>query len=139
MQTVPRRPGGGAHRAVRSVTPSGVFSIASTAPSGTGLAGIETSFIGRALSASGLLIAATDRQFQVFHNSLKTHANHCFNCISRPPVPLLQSHAPLPICFLRRPFGCVHERSGLAGGSLRMSLNSLGGYAMRTFDLAPLY
>src|ERR1700678_1969080 len=45
MQTVPRRPGGGAKRAKRNCTPSGVFSMPVTAPSGTGLAGMETSFM----------------------------------------------------------------------------------------------
>src|SRR5580693_6231124 len=45
-QTVPRRPAGGAKRAKRICTPSAVLSMPLTAPSGTGLAGIETSFIG---------------------------------------------------------------------------------------------
>src|SRR5262245_15310886 len=40
--TVPLRPGGGAQRAKRSDTPSGVFSIPLTTSSGTGLAGSET-------------------------------------------------------------------------------------------------
>jgi hypothetical protein len=39
-QTVPRRPGGGAQRANRSATPSGVFSVPTTQSSGTGLAGM---------------------------------------------------------------------------------------------------
>ena len=41
---LPLRPGGGGQCAARSDTPSGVRSSATTAPSGTGLAGIETSF-----------------------------------------------------------------------------------------------
>ena len=43
---MPLRPGGGDQRANRSETPSGVLSVPVTTPSGTGLAGIETSFIG---------------------------------------------------------------------------------------------
>src|SRR2546425_10175747 len=45
-QTVPLRPGGGSHRANRNDTPSGVFSVPVTAPSGTGLAGMETRVMG---------------------------------------------------------------------------------------------
>src|SRR5262245_49506786 len=41
-QTVPLRPGGGAQRAKRSETPSGVFRVPETTLSGTGLAGMET-------------------------------------------------------------------------------------------------
>src|SRR4051794_18124775 len=43
MQTVPLRLAGGAHRAKRISTPSGVLNVPETASSGTGLAGIETS------------------------------------------------------------------------------------------------
>src|SRR5258708_32657498 len=39
--TVPLRPGGGAHRAKRNETPSGVFKVPDTTSSGAGLAGIE--------------------------------------------------------------------------------------------------
>src|SRR5580704_14116970 len=45
MQTVPRRPAGGCQRAKRIDTPSGVLSMPVTKLSGTGLAGIETSFM----------------------------------------------------------------------------------------------
>jgi len=46
MHTVPRRPAGGNQRANRSETPSGVLSVPVTMHSGTGFAGIETSFTG---------------------------------------------------------------------------------------------
>src|SRR5262249_3574235 len=45
-QTVPLRPGGGAQRAKRSETPSRVLTVPVTTPSGTGLAGMETRFMG---------------------------------------------------------------------------------------------
>src|ERR1700719_488097 len=46
MQTVPLHPdGGGGQRENLIEIPSGVFRIPITAPSGTGLAGMETSFI----------------------------------------------------------------------------------------------
>jgi hypothetical protein len=45
MQTVPLHPGGGAQRAYLMDTPSGVFIMPVTAPSGTELVGIETSLI----------------------------------------------------------------------------------------------
>src|SRR3984885_4537995 len=51
MHTVPRRPAGGSQRAKRSDTPSGVLSVPVTTLSGTGFAGMETSFIGK--SATG--------------------------------------------------------------------------------------
>src|ERR1700730_2755368 len=50
MHTVPLRPGGGCQRANRIEMPSGVLSMPVTAPSGTGLAGMEMSFM-RAISA----------------------------------------------------------------------------------------
>src|SRR5262249_57808174 len=40
-QTVPLRPGGGAQRAKRNDTPSGVLRVPVTTASGTGLAGME--------------------------------------------------------------------------------------------------
>jgi hypothetical protein len=43
--TVPLRPGGGAQRAKRKLTPSGVLMAPVTTWSGTGLAGVETSFM----------------------------------------------------------------------------------------------
>src|SRR3569833_561576 len=43
--TVPLRPGGGAQRAKRKLTPSGVLIAPVTTWSGTGLAGMETSFM----------------------------------------------------------------------------------------------
>ena len=43
--TVPLRPGGGAKRAKRKVTPSGVWMLPVTTSSGTGLAGMEMSFM----------------------------------------------------------------------------------------------
>ena len=43
--TVPLRPAGGAQRAKRKVTPSGVLMLPVTTSSGTGLAGMETSFM----------------------------------------------------------------------------------------------
>src|SRR6516165_4577472 len=55
MQTVPRRPAGGSQRAKRRATPSGVFRVPATKLSGTGLAGIETSFMkafGRAAASA---------------------------------------------------------------------------------------
>src|SRR5580658_6502585 len=58
MQTVPRRPAGGAKRANRKCTPSGVFNMPVTASSGTGLAGMETSFIGGFDRNEATLIAA---------------------------------------------------------------------------------
>jgi hypothetical protein len=53
MQTVPLRPGGGAKRAKRRLTPSLVFSIPATVSSGTGLAGMEMRVIARAGRGSG--------------------------------------------------------------------------------------
>ena len=43
--TVPLRPAGGAQRAKRKVTPSGVLMLPVTTSSGAGLAGMETSFM----------------------------------------------------------------------------------------------
>src|SRR5262245_2396661 len=43
--TVPLRPGGGAQRAKRKLTPSEVLITPVTASSGTGLAGVETRFM----------------------------------------------------------------------------------------------
>src|SRR5262249_17782766 len=43
--TVPLRPGGGAQRAKRRLTPSEVLIAPATTSSGTGLAGMETSFM----------------------------------------------------------------------------------------------
>ena len=43
----------------------------------------------------------------------------------------------VPISVLRRPYGCARLGSAIPADH-RMSLNN-GGYAMRTFDLAPLY
>src|SRR5215467_16076323 len=43
----------------------------------------------------------------------------------------------VPISALRRPYGCARLGSAIQADH-RMSLNN-GGYAMRTFDLAPLY
>src|SRR5580698_1842138 len=45
MTTVPLRPAGGSQRAKRKLTPSGVFNSPVTKLSGTGLAGMETSFM----------------------------------------------------------------------------------------------
>ncbi len=52
--TVPLRPSGGAQRAKRNATPSGVLKIPVTAPSGTGFAGVEMSVIGAAGAAGRL-------------------------------------------------------------------------------------
>src|SRR5215475_2591137 len=47
MHTVPLRPDGGGGQRVNLIEiPSGVFRTPTTAPAGTGLAGMETSFIG---------------------------------------------------------------------------------------------
>ena len=55
MQTVPLRPGGGAQRAKRSSTRSGVFSVPVTTSSGTGLAGMDMSFMKRKTAAGAAL------------------------------------------------------------------------------------
>ena len=48
--TVPLRPGGGAQRAKRNFTPSRVLMVPVTTLSGTGLAGMEMSFMDAAVN-----------------------------------------------------------------------------------------
>src|SRR5262249_795550 len=52
--TVPLRPGGGAQRANRSTAPSGVLTVPTTTPSGTGLAGMETSCTSSRTGVAGM-------------------------------------------------------------------------------------
>jgi len=61
MHTVPRRPAGGSQRAKRKLTPSGVLSMPVTKLSGTGLAGIETSFMRPKLSGCGFAYSSLAR------------------------------------------------------------------------------
>src|SRR6476620_8240621 len=51
--------------------------------------------------------------------------------------PLLQAAKTAPISNLRRPHGCA--RRGLAIRRTAACRSTQGGYAMRTFDLSPLY
>src|ERR1700758_1663943 len=73
--TVPLRPGGGAQRANRSDTPSGVLSVPVTTSSGIGLAGIETSVMGcfgragRRRAASRLIAAARAAQTFLYRSA----------------------------------------------------------------------
>ena len=139
MHTVPLRPGGAGHRANRIETPSGVFTLPVTAPSGTGLAGTEISVMGRLLPWIGA-VGRDCRDLAKAHDSMPTPARTspltgiAASCSTelggaaaanrRAPqdiaTALLKPHTSLPICSLRRPTGCA-DRSGPSGGPLHVA------------------
>src|SRR5262249_708489 len=92
--TVPLRPGGGAQRANRSETPSEVFIAPVTTFSGTGLAGIEMSFIGVATrprrepmpysSPVGACSAQVARETPRYGSSSEIPRFNCLLIIHRP-------------------------------------------------------
>src|ERR1043166_5652656 len=121
--SVPLRPGGGSQRANLIPTSSGVRSMPTVAPSGAGLAGIETRSIGR------LGLDATERVAPS-------------GSTGRSPTRTCDSEASFTAKFPSYLFSCAGHHAAHNPGfdhtvDRRMSLT--GGHAMRTFDLTPLY
>src|ERR1700719_2169222 len=150
MTTVPLRPAGGSQRAKRKLTPSGVFNSPATKLSGTGLAGMETSFMeivrgsrpdaynspSKLLNLMPVrdvrrrLYAAAIRRFAA---STASWIRNIFQYFAAPCA--IQGTHPYQICAGR--FADAH----LQAWSIRTGQPHVaqGGYAMRTYDLAPLY
>src|SRR4051812_11901058 len=69
--TVPLWPAGGAHRANRNSTPSGVLMVPAVAPSGTGLAGIETSVMRGPVEGKGCKQRVSRTSTKIFSTPLQ--------------------------------------------------------------------
>src|SRR5262245_21472656 len=133
--TVPLRPGGGAQRAKRRFTPSEVLIAPVTTSSGTGLAGMETSFMkqeGERCGPSAYSRVAGVLNAAATCNEKPFNFSHFLNGTRQTCDAGKRHHIKgAQALWLRT------VRSGHSADH-RMSLNN-GGYAMRTFDLAPLY
>src|SRR6266545_1874522 len=167
-QTVPLRPGGGCQRAKRKVTPSRVLSVPETAPSGTGLAGMETSVMG--CGRAGMREEVTPYSnlsagIHVFRATVARMERSVIRdsyCAGKPPRIALRSmratgrsrpqNIVFSICYIplagREPASQIRyaqapsEAVQITGPALwadHPHVAQQGGYAMRTFDLAPLY
>src|ERR1700730_415001 len=164
--TVPLRPGGVAHRAKRNETPSGVFKVPVTTSSGAGLAGIETSvmtfgaFAGKVnpvrKCAAVLFPAKTapgkphvrGRRVCRPYISTSTPLNALFSTMAgcahndraAEGLDSLAKDGPashiLPVQAPQR-LAWTGNRSGHSAD--QSASRSRGGYAMRPFNLAPLY
>src|ERR1700730_2115598 len=108
MHTVPLRPGGGGQRANRIDTPSGVFNVPVTAPSGTGLAGMETRLMRKRRTEDGG--RRTDDRYQItanrkYESFLGRYPSSICPSVLRLP---LEGRTRIPISGLCRPFGCTY-------------------------------
>src|SRR5260370_24262093 len=121
--SVPLRPWGGAQRAKRNATPSGVLRTPVTAPSGTGFAGVEMSVI----RAAGLRREARP------YSSPAPGLNARGLSQARP----LAAENPGTHIFAVQALSAARERSDPKGDP-RLSLNP-GGPSMRPFAPAPPY
>src|SRR6202140_388263 len=123
MHTVPRRPAGGSQRAKRSATPSGVLSVPATKLSGTGFAGIETSFMRNvravpspAYNSLRVLLNLARRFAGRRAERPRNRAQQRFSAISPGQnndveaigYSLLRGRMADTICFARRPFAAAH-------------------------------
>src|SRR6266508_1784918 len=167
-QTVPLRPGGGCQRANRKVTPSRVLSVPETAPSGNGLAGMETSVMG--CGRAGMREEVTPYSnlsagIHVFRATVARMERSVIRdsyCAGKPPRIALRSmratgrsrpqNIVFSICYLplaaHNPASQIRDAQApseavqITGPALwadHSHVAQQGGYAMRTFDLAPLY
>src|SRR5262249_12520523 len=123
------RPGGGGQRTARNVTPSGVSSVTSVAPSGTGLAGMETSFTRIRDAGVGSLRGKARLYRTSSHLSPRADASAVWPC--KPSLAL-----PSLFCAGLR---AAQPQVVRPSGGPTACRSTEGGYAMRTFDLTPLY
>src|SRR5215813_901391 len=96
--------------------------VPAKAPSGTGFAGIDT----RVMESS----ARRARPYSRADGRLNVAERR------RPP---LHRRKRFPTYQERRPYGVRHRKRGRPFGRTRQPHVAQGGYAMRTYDLAPLY
>src|SRR5262245_61415927 len=132
MHTVPLRCDGGGQRANLIEMPSRVFRTPTTAPSGTGLAGIETSFIEEYFRKFGVA------PHRIAYRNHRQHSTRGASPADEPAgaaVPLNDGSASP---YWRR-VGHPAAQTPVRPNGRTYACRFEGGYAMRTFDLSPLY